>query len=643
MTQKINWLKILGFVYVVSATIFIVLFSDFFFYEERLKTYLFDFGVNSIGSLISVGVFFGCIRQEESGSKTFRALLITVTTCFLCNEMMLFTMNVPEWKTICFILCIVDKILDIVLIYLFYFYIKNLLEFEGKVFNIVNKILPVLIILEILVILSNIFYPLTFYLNAQGEYMKTSIAWIEDIALVTTILTALIFILLSHCPLRQKISAFSFALFPVIGYLIIAGEFGSASQYGFVLMSLIVMYSIIFNDKNKKLMATATELNMASEIQTNVLPSNFPAFPERNEFDIYASMTPAKEVGGDFYDFFLIDDDHLAIVIADVSGKGVPAALFMMSSKILINDHCLMGGTPSQILERVNKAVYANNKAHMFVTVWLGILEISTGKLITSNAGHEYPLINVNGQYQIFKDKHGIAIGAMNSSKYIDMEIDLKKGDCIFVYTDGVAEATNANKHFFGVERTLEALNNIKEDVSQEEVLKYVKEAVDGFVKEAPQFDDITMVGLKYNGPSSKEDNNFKELVVKADTNNLDKVQLFIDEELEKVDCPMKIQTTIDIAVEELFVNIANYAYGEDSGEVIVQVKMNEDPLSIEITFIDSGKEYNPIKKPDPNTSLSLMERQKGGLGIFMVKKSMDDMTYEYVDNKNVLKIVKKI
>lgn len=643
MMKKTNWLKILGFIYVVSVTIFIVLFSDFFFYEERLKTYLFDFGVNTIGSLVSVGVFFGCIRQEESGSKTFRALLTTVTTCFLCNEMMLFTINVPEWKTICFILCIVDKIFDIVLIYLFYLYIKILLEFEGKVFNIVNKILPVLIILEILVILSNIFYPLTFYLNAQGEYMTTSIAWIEDIALATTILTTLIFILLSHCPLRQKVSAFSFVLFPVIGYLLIGGEFGSASQYGFVLMSLIVMYSIIFSDKNKKLMATATELNMASEIQTNVLPSNFPAFPERNEFDIYASMTPAKEVGGDFYDFFLIDDDHLAIVIADVSGKGVPAALFMMSSKILINDHCLMGGTPSQILVRVNKAVYANNKAHMFVTVWLGILEISTGKLVTSNAGHEYPIININGKYELFKDQHGIAIGAMPNSKYKDMEIMLKSGDQVFVYTDGVAEATNFNKQLFGTERTVEALNNVQKDASQEDVLKGVQKAVDEFVKDAPQFDDLTMLGLRYIGPHPKKEKKVEELIVKADRNNLDEVQAFIDQKLEEVNCSMKTQTTIDIAIEEIFVNIASYAYGNSDGEATIQVVMNEDPLSIEITFIDSGAEYNPLAKPDPNTSLSLMERQKGGLGIFMVKKSMDDMTYEYKDGKNILKIVKNL
>jgi sigma-B regulation protein RsbU (phosphoserine phosphatase) len=196
----------------------------------------------------------------------------------------------------------------------------------------------------------------------------------------------------------------------------------------------------------------------------------------------------------------MIDEDHLALVIADVSGKGVPAALFMMSSKILINDHAIMGGTPAEILERVNKLVYANNDAHMFVTVWLGILEISTGKLTTASAGHEYPMLNTNGKYEILKDKHGLAIGAMDISKYKNTEIQLKKGDSIFVYTDGVAEATDANNEFFGTDRTVEALNAVPKGASQKEVLAGVRAAVDAFVKEAPQFDDLTMVGLKYNG-----------------------------------------------------------------------------------------------------------------------------------------------
>ena len=249
----------------------------------------------------------------------------------------------------------------------------------------------------------------------------------------------------------------------------------------------------------------SAELDVATSIQTGMLPSVFPAFPERPEFDIYASMDPAREVGGDFYDFFMIDGDHLGLVIADVSGKGIPAALFMMSSKILINDHAMMGGTPAEILERVNKQVYDHNDANMFVTVWLGILEISTGILTTASAGHEYPMINTGGKYELLKDKHGLAIGAMKKTRYKDTEIRLKKGDSIFVYTDGVAEATDANNELFGTERTVEALNAIPEGASQKEILAGVRAAVDGFVKEAPQFDDLTMLGLKYYGPGEAD------------------------------------------------------------------------------------------------------------------------------------------
>ena len=225
----------------------------------------------------------------------------------------------------------------------------------------------------------------------------------------------------------------------------------------------------------------------------------FPGPQERSEFDIYASMEPAKQVGGDFYDFFLIDDDHLAMLIADVSDKGVPAALFMMSSKILIADRALMGGTPAQIMEFVNKRLCENNEAAMFVTVWLGILEISTGKLTAVNAGHEDPMLNTNGRYVMFHEKHGMAAGAFNKAKYRDYEFTLKKGDSIFVYTDGVAEANDPQEHLFGTDRILTALNN-EPDASPEQTLKNVRASVDEFVKDAKQFDDLTMLCIRYYG-----------------------------------------------------------------------------------------------------------------------------------------------
>ena len=244
----------------------------------------------------------------------------------------------------------------------------------------------------------------------------------------------------------------------------------------------------------------STELRTASNIQESMLPNIFPAFPERSEFDLYASMTPAKEVGGDFYDFFLIDDRHLALVIADVSDKGVPAALFMMSSKILINYRAQMGGNPSEILGAVNAQICKNNTTKMFVTVWLGILDLETGVLTCANAGHEYPIVRgQDGVFRLLKDKHGLVIGGMESSKYTDYEIQMMPGDAIFVYTDGVPEANNADGEFYGLER-MEAVLNRLSDCAPQELLQGIKADVDAFTGEADRFDDLTMLCLTYKG-----------------------------------------------------------------------------------------------------------------------------------------------
>ena len=244
----------------------------------------------------------------------------------------------------------------------------------------------------------------------------------------------------------------------------------------------------------------STELELATRIQSDMLPNVFPAFPERSEFDIYASMAPAKEVGGDFYDFFLIDEDHLCMVMADVSGKGVPAALFMMASKIILANHAQLGKTPAQVLADTNAAICKNNREEMFVTVWLGILEISSGRLTAANAGHEYPVLKrPGGAFELIKDKHGFVIGGMEGMKYRDYELTLEKGAKLFLYTDGVPEATDAENEMFGTERMLAALNAAPE-ASPRELLKNVRRAVDGFVKDAEQFDDLTMLCLEYRG-----------------------------------------------------------------------------------------------------------------------------------------------
>ena len=248
------------------------------------------------------------------------------------------------------------------------------------------------------------------------------------------------------------------------------------------------------------------ELNVATQIQADMLPRIFPPFPDRKEFDIYASMTPAKEVGGDFYDFFLIDRDHLGLVMADVSGKGVPAALFMVITKTLIKNRAQMGGGPAEILRFVNEQLCEGNEAEMFVTVWFAILDLKTGKGLAANAGHEHPVIRrAGGEYELVVYRHSPAVAAMEGMRFKEHEFELHAGDALFVYTDGVPEATNAGNELFGTDRMLNALNR-DPDAVPEELLHSVRQEIDAFVGEAPQFDDITMLSLQYIGSEDGRD-----------------------------------------------------------------------------------------------------------------------------------------
>ena len=248
-----------------------------------------------------------------------------------------------------------------------------------------------------------------------------------------------------------------------------------------------------------------TELRMANQIQESVLPNIFPAFPDREEFDIYATMDPAKEVGGDFYDFFLIDKDHLGIVIADVSGKGVPAALFMMASKIILQSCAMLGRSPAEVLTRTNEAICSNNRMEMFVTVWFGILDLNTGLITGANAGHEYPAVKRGDAYELYKTKHGMVIGAMENVTYSEYRLQLQPGDRLFLYTDGLPEATDASEEMFGVNRVLDVLNE-NTQCSVTDTLVRMTEAVSEFVDGAEQFDDLTMLCLEYKGRKVKKE-----------------------------------------------------------------------------------------------------------------------------------------
>ena len=387
-----------------------------------------------------------------------------------------------------------------------------------------------------------------------------------------------------------------------------------------------------------------TELTLANRIQAEMLPNIFPAFPERKEFDIYASMDPAKEVGGDFYDFFLLDEDHLGLVMADVSGKGVPAALFMMVSKILIQNFAMQGNSPGKVLEIVNEQISSNNREDMFITVWLGSLDLKTGRIIAANAGHEYPILKIpDGSFELIKDKHGFVIGGMSGLKYREYELQLDPGSTLFLYTDGLPEATNSSGELFGTDRILSTLNSASA-IDPKSLLDAIDVSVDFFVGDAEQFDDLTMLCMQYRGSEATDSTAApaaKEMTVAAVTESIDKITQFVNDELANAECPFKERSQIDVAIDEIFSNIAHYAYAAGVGKATVRFELLDEPRGAAVTFIDRGKQYDPLSADDPDTSLSAEEREIGGLGVMLVKKTMDDVRYEYKDGQNILRFVK--
>ncbi len=380
------------------------------------------------------------------------------------------------------------------------------------------------------------------------------------------------------------------------------------------------------------------ELNVAKSIQMDMMPQIFPAFPERNEFDIYATVDPAREVGGDFYDFFMIDDDHLGLVIADVSGKGVPAALFMVIAKTLIKNRAMMGGGPGEILTDVNRQLCEGNDAGMFVTVWLAIIELSTGKGLAANAGHEHPVLRCkDGSYELVVYRHSPIIAVMEDSVIAEHPFQMGPGDRLLVYTDGVPEAMNPELEQYGTSRLLDVMN-ANAECSSREMLRKITLDVEAFMDGSPQADDITMLIFDFYGTSQSSS---LVLELEATRDNLQSVLDFVNEHLDEINCPKKARMQLNLTVEEIYINIASYAYTPNIGMVKVVLDDLKNPDGVRLTFIDQGVPYNPLAKADPDVTLPAEQRPIGGLGIYLVKKNMDKVEYKYENNSNVLAMTK--
>ncbi len=380
------------------------------------------------------------------------------------------------------------------------------------------------------------------------------------------------------------------------------------------------------------------ELEYAKQIQLSALPTNF---PEDEEYKIYAQMIAAKEVGGDFYDFYKLNDTTVAFLAADVSGKGIPAAMFMMTAKTIIKDLAESGMSVNEIFTKANEKLCENNESGMFVTAWMGILDLNSGNVQFANAGHNPPLLKrADGSFEYLKTRAGFVLAGMEGVNYRAGEITLSPGDRLFLYTDGVPEATNTKNVLYGEDRLI-AFMNQNASTEATELLPLLKSNIDEFVGEAPQFDDITMLMFDYKPKKGGECMTNKTFPAKTDA--LSDVLGFVEQTLESFECPLKIQTAICVAIEEVFVNVAHYAYPNSEGDMTLQIGFDEQSRNVTFKMADKGVPFDPLAKPDPDVTLSAEEREIGGLGIFIAKKTMDTLTYAYENGENILTMVKKI
>lgn len=371
------------------------------------------------------------------------------------------------------------------------------------------------------------------------------------------------------------------------------------------------------------------ELEFARQIQQSSLPSVFPPYPDRKDFEIFASMDAAKEVGGDFYDFYLTDASHLMFTVADVSGKGIPGALFMMRTKTLIKKLAESGRSVDEVFTEANRALCENNDAEMFVTAWMGMIDLKSGVLQYANAGHNPPLIcRANGEFEYLRTRPNFVLAGMEGTKYNKHELQLAPGDEIFLYTDGVTEAANADAKLYGEKRLVNTLSKAARD--PQALCAAVRADIDTFVGEAEQSDDITMLCLKFGS-----DQNEYAFSAVPDKDSVESVISFICEKLELWKIPTETANKVQVTADEIYSNIVNYSGAKHAK---LTVSKHDDKLTL--IFEDDGVPYDPTATKEPDTTLPVEQREIGGLGIHIVRKMTSELSYCYDDGKNLLKAV---
>lgn len=387
------------------------------------------------------------------------------------------------------------------------------------------------------------------------------------------------------------------------------------------------------NNEKKRI---SSELQVASQIQQMMLPHDH---LQRDDMDVFGSLVPAREVGGDLFDYF-IHDEKLYFCIGDVSGKGTPSAMLMAGTRSFFRAFSGHENNPGLIMQYINESACQGNDTNMFVTLFIGVLDLPTGHLRYCNAGHDVPMILTNGQWTCLEAKPHLPIGLFNEVKYNMMETYIQPNSTIFLYTDGLTEAKNCEHKQFGIKQVEEVLATCT-DMHPQELLETIGKAVHGFVGGAEQSDDLTMLAIRYT-PQQYESTLNETLTLKNDVHEVSKLSTFQKSFYEKMNLEKSLAHQLRLAVEEAVVNVIEHAYPYGT-EGSVEVTMMSDGHQLKVVIDDSGMPFDPTIEKKVDITLSAEERQVGGLGILLVRELMDTINYEYIKGHNILTLRKKI
>jgi sigma-B regulation protein RsbU (phosphoserine phosphatase) len=402
--------------------------------------------------------------------------------------------------------------------------------------------------------------------------------------------------------------------------------------------ALQAAYAVINRHKERM----EEELNVARDIQLSMVPATFPAFPDRDEFDIHGLLKPAREIGGDFYDYFFVERDKLCICVGDVSGKGVPAALFMAVTKTMIKSTAGDDHSPASIITRVNDEISRDNPKCMFITLWLGILDTVTGELCYTNAGHPYPYLQrTDGSVETLKHAHGPVVGALDGMAYGEDSVHLGMGDQLLVFTDGITEAMDVSDQLYGEDRVIDLYRSV-ENCEPADLVAATLESVEAFAGDAEQADDITILAVKYCAETSAAEGTSLEISITNQLEEIDRVNDAFNDFAERCAISMPVYSRINMVFDDLLTNVISYAYLDDEAHKIdIVIRYDNGRLTINIT--DDGVPFNPFTRQGPDISGSLEAREIGGLGIHLVKNTMDETLYQRRHNRNTVSLIKHL